>query len=164
MVAAGCLAALALAGVGAQGYRLEAEPGAGVTGHILVGLAAVLVLLLAHSWVLFYLLGAERVLREVPNEIDREVDRGVDREAPREQTTGPALTAFRRRVLPPLLGAAGAALATFVLGIAAYAGRTPAILHGALFWATLAFQAWAAAAEWRALVAAEETAASLRAA
>ena len=156
MVLAGCLAALALAGVGAQGYRLEAEPGAGVTGHIVVGLAAVLVLLLAHSWVLFYLLGAERVLREAPNE--------VDRQAGREELPGPALAGFRRRVLPPLLGAAAAAFATFVLGIAAYAGRTPALLHGALFWATLALQAWAAVAEWRSLVDAERAASALRAA
>lgn len=156
MVAAGCLAALALAGVGAQGYRLEAEPGAGLSGHILVGLAAVLVLLLAHSWVLFYLLGAERVLREALNE--------VDREAGRHDLPGPALGGFRRGVLPPLLGAAAAAFATFVLGLATYAGRTPALLHGVLFWAALALQAWAAVAEWRALVEAERAAASLRAA
>jgi len=153
MVAAGCLAALALAGVGAQGYRLAAELGAGLTGHIVVGLAAVLVLLLAHSWVLFYLLGAERVLREALNEVTREAGRG--------ELPGPALLGFRRRVLPPLLGAAAAAFATFVLGIAAYAGRAPELLHGALFWATLALQAWAAAAEWRALAATERATAAL---
>lgn len=141
MVAAGCLAALALAGVGALGYLGVAED-AGLTGHILMGMAAVLVLVLAHSWILFYLLGAARVLRETAGE------------APLE----PALGAFRTRVLPPLLGVVTAAVATFVLGIGAYAERSPVLLHGALFWITLALQAWAAVVEWRALAATERAA------
>lgn len=152
MVLAGCLAALALAGVGAQGYRLAAEPDDGLAGHILVGMAAVLVLLLAHSWVLFYLLGASRVLREAA------------RDAGRAEALAPPLRALGRRVLPPLLATVAAALATFVLGIGVYGGRAPELLHGALFWATLALQAWAAAAEWRALVACERATAALGAA
>lgn len=153
MVAAGCLAALVLAGVGAQGYRLEgAEPASGLTGHILAGLTAVLVLLLAHSWVLFYLLGATRVLRETA------------RGAGREETLAPALGGLRRRALPVLLAAAAAALATFTMGLATYAGRTPELLHGALAWVALALQVWAAAEEWRALAASERATASLAAA
>jgi hypothetical protein len=104
-------------------------------------MGAVLVFLLAHSWVLFYLLGAARVL-------------GAD---------GVALAGFRRRVLPPLVAAVVAGVATFLLGTAVYAGRAPAALHGGLTWVTLALQVWAAAAEWRALVAVERVAAARRA-
>jgi hypothetical protein len=106
-------------------------------------MGAVLVFLLAHSWVLFYLLGAARVL-------------GGD--------GGPApLAGFRRRVLPPLMAAVVAGVATFLLGIGVYAGRAPAALHGGLTWVTLALQVWAAAAEWRVLVAVERAAAARRA-
>jgi hypothetical protein len=93
--------------------------------------------------VLFYLLGAARVL-------------GGD--------GGPApLAGFRRRVLPPLVAAVVAGVATFLLGIGVYAGRAPAALHGGLTWVTLALQVWAAAVEWRVLVAVERAAAARRA-
>jgi hypothetical protein len=136
MVAVGFAAALGMAAVGAQGYRglPGGTDGAGLQAHVLFGLAAVLVFLLAHAWVAFYLLGAVRVL-PVP--------------------LAPPLAGFGRRTLPLLAAAVAAGLATFVLGTAVHAGRVPAGLHGALLWATLALQAWAGWAEWRAVAAAE---------
>ncbi|HUP41915.1 MAG TPA: hypothetical protein VM599_01765 [Thermoanaerobaculia bacterium] len=142
MVVVGCLAALGLAGVGVQGY-LGVELGGGLAGHVLGGMGAVLVLLLAHSWVLFYLLGAVRVLAG--------------------EGLGAPLGAFRSRVLPPLVAAVVAGVATFLLGIGVYAGRAPAVLHGGLTWVTLALQVWAAVVEWRVLVAVERAAAARRA-
>jgi hypothetical protein len=106
-------------------------------------MGAVLVFLLAHSWVLFYLLGAARVLAG--------------------EGLGAPLGAFRARVLPPLVAVVAAGVATFLLGIGVYAGRAPAALHGGLTWVTLALQVWAAAAEWRVLVAVERAATARRA-
>lgn len=139
MVAVGFAAALGMAGVGWQGYRglaggAEEE---GLQAHVLLGLGAVLVFLLAHAWVAFYLLGAVRVL---PGPL------------------APPLAGFGRRTLPLLAAAVAAGLATFVLGTAVHAGRVPAGLHGALLWATLALQAWAGWAEWRAVTVAERAA------
>lgn len=139
MVAVGFVAALGMAGVGAHGYA-GLPAGAGLRQHVLLGLAAVLVFLLAHSWVAFYLLGASRVLGEAP-----------------------ALASLRRRTLPLLGAAVAAGLATFVLGSAVHAGRVPAGLHGALLWVTLALQGWAGWAEWRAVVAAERAVGAARA-
>ena len=137
MVAVGFAAALGMAAVGWQGYLglPGGAEGEALQAHVLLGLAAVLVFLLAHAWVAFYLLGALRVL-------------GRDRD----------LAAFRRRTLPLLAGAVAAGLGTFIVGAGVHAGRVPAGLHGALLWAALALQAWAGWAEWRAVAAAERTA------
>lgn len=137
MVAVGFAAALGMAGVGWQGYRgLAGGPeGEGLQAHVLLGLAAVLVFVLAHAWVAFYLLGALRVLGRARD-----------------------LATFRRRTLPLLAAAVAAGLGTFVLGAAVHAGRVAAGLHGALLWAALALQAWAGWAEWRAVAAAERAA------
>lgn len=139
MVAVGFAAALGMLGVGLHGYLglPEEAEGPALQQHVLLGLAAVLVFLLAHAWVAFYLLGAVRVLPGPP---------------------GPPLAGFGRRTLPLLAAAVVAGLATFILGIAVHAGRAPAGLHGALLWAALALQAWAGWAEWRAVAAAERAA------
>ena len=136
MVAVGFAAALGMAGVGWQGYRDLAGgvEGEALQAHVLLGLVAVLVFLLAHAWVGFYLLGAVRVLPE---------------------PLAPSLAVFERRTLPLLAAAVAAGLGTFILGAAVHAGRVSAGLHGALLWAVLALQAWAGWAEWRAVTAAE---------
>lgn len=128
MVAVGALASLGLLAVGLAGYRglPDGVEGPALRQHVLLGLAAVLVFVLAHAWVAFYLVGAARVLGE----------------------------AAVARTLPPLLLAVAAALATFVLGSAVHSGLAPAGLHGALLWLTLLLQGWAGWAEWRAVTAA----------
>lgn len=135
MVVVGGLAALGMVAVGQLGYRGVAE-GAGLREHVLLGLATLLLFVLAHAWVAFYLVGAVRVLGE------------------------PSVLPVHRSALPPLLLAVAAALATFVLGSAVHSGAAPAGLHGALLWLTLLFQAWAGWAEWRAVTAMAEAARS----
>lgn len=150
MVITGTIATLGLGLAATQGYQGAAR-GAELRLHVLTGLAALLVFVLAHAWVLFYLAGAARVIGE-----------GA-REAGLEGVPGPALARFSRRTLPPLLGALGAVLALFVSGISVYAGQLSGAVHGALFWLTVALEAWAAWAEWRALTAGERAAARIEA-
>jgi len=142
MVITGLIATAGLGVAAAQGYR-GAAAGAALQLHVLTALVALLVFVLAHAWVLFYLVGADRVLLESA------------REAELEHVLEPALTHFRRRTLPPLLGALAAVLALFLAGAGVYAGQVPAAVHGGLFWLTLALEVWAAWSEWQALIAAE---------
>ncbi len=142
MVLTGLLATLGLGATAAQGYR-GAAAGSALQLHVLAGLASLLVFVLAHVWVLFYLAGAARVIEESA------------RAAGREASLEPALTRFRSRTLPPLTGALGAVLGLFLTGTGAYARQLSATFHGGLFWLTLVLEAWAAWAEWRALAAGE---------
>ncbi len=148
MVGAGMIATAGLGLAAAQGYHGAAQ-GTALRLHVLTGLAMLLVFVLAHAWVLFYLVGAARVIGESA------------REAGLEGVPEAALARFGRRTLPPLLGALAAVLALFVSGAAVYAHRLPAAVHGGLFWLTIALEAWAAGAEWQALAAGERAVARL---
>lgn len=150
MVIVGCLASVGLLATGLQGYGGAAE-GVPLRTHVLLGMGSILLFVLAHSWVLFYLTGAVRILDEPARELGRN---GIPE---------PVLAGFRRRVLPPLLAAVTVAFAAFATGPGVYAHWAPLTLHGALLWVALALQLWAARAEWQALTAAERTARDLRA-
>lgn len=149
MVIVGCLAALGLLVTGLQGYQGAAE-GDALRTHVLLGMGAVLLFVLAHAWVLFYLVGATRILEEA----SRDTGRGDFPEPP--------LPDFRRRVLLPLVAAVAIALTAFVTGPGVYARWAPLGVHGTLLWVALALQLWAARTEWQALTAAERTARRVR--
>ncbi|MGD2114110.1 MAG: hypothetical protein PVG07_03595 [Acidobacteriota bacterium] len=149
MIAAGVLAALGLTAAGLLGYRgVQADQE--VRLHVLVGLGALLVFVLSHLWVLFYLTGAVRVLRRAAS------PETVRREA--------GLFGFKRHTLPPLLAAVVLALGCFLLGIGVYSGRFGGGVHAAAFYLTLVAEAWAAQREWRTVGAAERVVRSVRAA
>lgn len=151
MLALGTVALLGLVAAGVHGYvALDAATGGpGLRTHVLVGLIALLLFVLAHGWVLVYLVGMGRLLR-------REA-----RAAGREEALDTSLRSWWRRVLPPALVAA-AGIAVFVLGSAVYAGRVVAAVHGGALWVTVVLQVWAVAAEWRALGASERAFDALR--
>ena len=149
MIVVGALAALGLLGAGVHGYAGFSGRD-GLTRHILLGLAPLLVFVIAHAWTLFYLVGLTRVLRETAEE------RGVSGalEAP--------LLGLGRWTLPPGIAAVLAALAVFVVGAAMYGQKTGGSFHGPLLWLALALAAWATVAEWRAVVASERALDALR--
>jgi hypothetical protein len=124
----GLLATAGLLAAAALGYGLLGVTAETLRGHVLVGLAAVLVLLFAHCWILLYLFATGRLIAEVVRE--RGMDAGWIGEAGR----------FRTRAVPWLLAAIGAALATFLLGGASVAGSVPAWLHHGLFYLALIAQ------------------------
>lgn len=149
MVIVGCVATLGLLATGVQGYQGAAE-GAPLRTHVLLGMGSFLLFVLAHSWILFYLVGAARVLDESA------------RAAGRGDLLASPLTGFRSRVLPALLAAVLLAFATFATGPGVYARWAPLGLHGGLLWAAVAAQVWAARAEWQAVTACERAVRSLR--
>lgn len=151
MLAVGIVATLGLVAAGVHGYAEvdRAMEGPSLTTHVLLGLVAVLLFVLAHGWVLIYLVGIGRLLaRETA-------------EAGRGEVPEPSLRSLPRTILPPLLtGLSG--IAVFALGSAVYAGRVPGAVHGTALWVTVALQTWAVFAEGRALAASERALEALR--
>lgn len=152
MVVVSALATLGIIATGFLGYR-GAHTDEGVRVHILVALGSILVFLLAHLWILFYLLGSVRVLRQEAERAglpEDELDQGLVR--------------FRTRTMPPLLVALALAVGCFVLGAGAYSSGGSVLVHAVSFYLVLPAEAWAAWREWRTFGAAERTVRRLRAA
>lgn len=128
------LATAFFVGVGVHAYAVPAgdEPALGL--HVLLGLAAALLLVFPHLWTVLYLWGTGRAVRKEVEE---------RRASPRVISRARRL---RLRALPPLLLASAAALVTLVLGQEALVGTRPWV-HAAAFFTTLALQLWALWAE-----------------
>jgi hypothetical protein len=142
----GVLGTAGLAVAGALGYGLTSPGDAGMPRHLLVALASILMLMFSHCWILLYLLGTGKVIRE-----------GL-RESPAEAAEPAGFAASRRaRRLgyTALALAALLALAEFLLGGAVAANAAPHVLHHVFFWAALAAQGVALWSEGRALAANE---------
>lgn len=138
----GWLATLGIAVAGLLGYIVgEAFPS--MTPHILVGFVASLLLLFSHCWILFYLIGTGKAIREAVEEYGLE-------QALIEQTKS-----FKNESYPWLMGAMSLVIATFVMGGGAYTGATAGWVHHLLFYLALATQVWTLAIEGRVLMANE---------
>jgi len=142
MIFVGLAATLGLVATGFQGYGGLADRAA-LGRHILLGLIALLLFVMAHSWVLIYLTGMHRLLRRVAGESGR------------VEALPPRLLAFRSRTLPVLLATIVGAIAVFLLGTEVFSGRLSGSVHGAVLWVTVVLQGLAMALEWRALAASE---------
>lgn len=149
MIVLGILATLGLVATAVQGYA-GVHGRAGLKEHVLLGLVALLLFVLAHCWILVYLVGIDRLLRPLA------------RAAGRDDVVEPPLRSFRSRTLPLLLAAVFGGIAVFTLGSEAYSGRMSPSVHGVLIWVTVALQAGAVAVEWRALAASERALERLR--
>ena len=129
----GAMATLGLIASAVLGYGLDEPVGREVTPemsrHILIALASSLLLLFSHCWIMFYLIGTGKAIKE----------------AVAEHALEPALIEetkrFKNRSYPSLMLAMGLAMATFILGGGAQTNSLPVWIHHALFWATLLVQA-----------------------
>lgn len=133
------LATVAFAGAGIYSFF---DPGLDeLRTHVLLTLAAVLLLVFPHLWTAIYLAATGRAIR-------REIAAGRGE---------PAAAAEARRhlvrALPPLLLASLAACATVALGQGILAGTTRPWHHLIAFAVTLALQLWALLTEYRTLTA-----------
>lgn len=140
LVVIGWLAALGVIASAVMGYAAPPESDVEqLQSHVLLALAAVLLLLFAHCWILLYLIFTGRAVREVVKE------HGLD----------PALPAASSRLqadaVPWLLLAMGLGLGTFLLGSGAAANALPAWVHHGLGYAALAAQVYALWVERRVL-------------
>jgi hypothetical protein len=134
----GLMATLGLIATGALGYSLHGPLDEHLRYHVLVALAASLLLLFAHCWIMFYLIGTGRAIKDAVNE--NRLDPNYIEETKR----------FKNQSYPMLMLAIGLAMATFILGGAVATGSL-AWLHHILFYATLLAQLRALQLEWRVL-------------
>lgn len=138
----GWLATLGIVASAVVGYLLGGPSGS-VTTHILLGLVAALLLLFSHSWVMFYLIGTGKAIKEAVARYELEAEL-----AERTKT-------FKSRSYPWLMLAMGLVIATFVMGGAYLAGAAPSWIHEVLFYVTLAVQVWTLTLEGQVLMANE---------
>ncbi len=141
LLTVGWLATLGFIAAGVGGYWVEGKEGLG--NHQLLGLASAVLLLFSHSWIMFYLIGTGKQVK------DAVAEHGVDPQKIEETKT------YKSRSYPPLMLAIGLAMATFILGGGVDTGVLPPWVHHGLFWATLAAQLRALLIEHRVLAANE---------
>ena len=143
----GLLGTVALIAAGALGYGLGGASEEQVRSHVLLSLAATLLLVFSHTWIVLYLLATGRVISQVAAERSPGGAGGGD--ATRELLE--RARRLRLRALPWLLAAIAALAATFLAGSAVVSGSIPAPVHQALFYVTLVAQGSAMLVERRVL-------------
>ena len=136
----GFMATLGLIAAAVLGYALHGPTSPDMPRHVLVALASCLLLLFSHCWIMFYLIGTGKAIKEAVKE------HGLE---PRfvEETKR-----FKNVSYPWLMLAMATAMATFILGGGAATGALPAWVHHALFYATVLSQGRALLLEKRVLV------------
>ncbi len=123
----GWLATLGLVAAGGVGYT-AARASPTMTPHILVAFSSSLLILFSHCWIMFYLIGTGKAIREAVEEYRLE-------SAMVEETKD-----YKNDAYPWLMAAMGLVIATFVLGGGSYAGALGSWLHHSLFYITLIVQ------------------------
>jgi len=117
---------VALAGTIALGHGLAAQAVAlSVKAHFLAALGATTILVMAHSFIMFFLIATGVELK------DMEKERGWG-DSFRRRTI-----AFKSQVFPPMTLAILLVMANFILGAAAHTHAIPGWLHGIVAWTTL---------------------------
>lgn len=124
----GAMATIGLAATAVLGYTLTSMVGPEMSRHVLVALASCLLLLFSHCWIMFYLIGTGKAIKEAVNE--HKLDPNLIEETKK----------YKNRSYPPLMLAMALAMATFILGGGAATGTLPVWVHHVLFWAALAAQ------------------------
>lgn len=98
--------------------------------HLLLALLSSLLLLFSHCWIMFYLIGTGKAIKQAVAE------HGLEPELVAETRL------YKNRTFPWIMLAMGLAMATFILGGGVYTQAVPSWVHHALFWVTLVAQLW----------------------
>ena len=122
-----------------MGYLLSSPVDADMPRHVLLGLASSLLLLFSHCWIMFYLIGTGKAIKDAVKE------NGLD-PAFAEETKR-----FKNASYPSMMLAMGLVMATFILGGGVATGSIPKWVHHALFYAAILVQVWSLRIEWRVL-------------
>ncbi len=140
LLVVGALATVGLLATAVLGYSL-AEPFdvSLLSTHLIVAVVTCLLLLFSHCWILFYLIGTGKALKEAVAE------HGLEREIA-ERTKW-----FKTRSNPWLMLAMMLAMATFVVGGGVATGAVVSWVHHGLFVVTVAVQLWALWVEYEVL-------------
>jgi 4-hydroxybenzoate polyprenyltransferase len=145
----GVMATLGLIAAALFGYGLHGPVGPEMRRHVLVSLASCLLLLFSHCWIMFYLIGTGKAIKDAVKE------HGL------EQALVEDTKRFKNLSYPWMMLAMATAMATFILGGGAATGSLPPLIHHVLFYVTLLSQARALLLEKRVLVENEALMASL---
>ena len=135
----GLMGTLGVAATAVLGYLLSAPTDPEMPRHVLVGLASSLLLLFSHCWIMFYLIGTGKAIKDAVKE------GGLD-PAFAEETKR-----FKNSSYPSMMLAMGLVMATFILGGGVQIGSLPKWVHHALFYAAILVQCWSLRIEWRVL-------------
>lgn len=139
----GWLATAGIVAAGVVGYTAErAHPS--MTPHILLAFTGSLLILFSHCWIMFYLIGTGKAIREAVEEYSLSSQLIEDTKT------------FKNDSYPWLMAAMAVVIVTFVLGGGAYAAALPSWFHHALFYLLLLIQVKTLAIEGRVLRANEK--------
>ena len=126
LLTVGAMATLGLVATGVLGYLVADVGSAGL--HVLIALATCLLLLFSHCWIMFYLIGTGKAVKQAVAEAELSPELV---EETRE---------LKNRSYPWLMLAMVLAMTTFILGGGVDTGSVPAWLHQAMFLVTLFVQ------------------------
>jgi len=121
------------------GYGLHGTAVPEMQRHVLVALASCLLLLFSHCWIMFYLIGTGKAIKEAVKEF------GL------EQSLVEETKRFKNVSYPSMMLAMATAMATFIVGGGVATGSIPVWIHHALFYATVLSQGRALQLEHRVL-------------
>ena len=126
LLTVGAMATLGLVVTGVLGYLVADVGSAGL--HVLIALATCLLLLFSHCWIMFYLIGTGKAVKEAVAEAGLSADLVEETKA------------LKNRSYPILMLAMVLAMATFILGGGVDTGAIPAWFHQVMFLVTLFVQ------------------------
>jgi hypothetical protein len=135
----GVMATIGLIASAVLGYGLHGPLGPEMQRHVLVALASCLLLLFSHCWIMFYLIGTGKAIKDAVKEFS--LDPQLIEDTKR----------FKNLSYPSLMLAMATAMATFILGGGAATGSVPSWIHHVLFFVTLASQGRSLQLEWKVL-------------
>jgi hypothetical protein len=135
----GAMATLGVIAAAVVGYTLHGATDADMPLHVLIGLASSLLLLFSHCWIMFYLIGTGKAIKDAVKE------GGLD-PAFIEETKR-----FKNESYPSLMLAMGLVMATFILGGGVATTAVPSWVHHVLFYCALAAQGYSLRVERRVL-------------
>lgn len=127
LLVVGWMATAGLLMTGVAGYLFSFEEG-NIGPHLTFGLASSLLLLFSHCWIMFYLIGTGKAIKEAVAE------HGL------EQDLVEKTKEFKNRSYPILMLAMGLVMAVFILGGGVYTRFVPAWVHHGLFYLALLVQ------------------------
>jgi 4-hydroxybenzoate polyprenyltransferase len=120
-------------------YSLHGPTDPNMPRHVLIALASSLLLLFSHCWIMFYLIGTGKAIKDAVRE--NGLDPAIIEETKR----------FKNESYPSLMLAMGLVMATFIVGGGVATGSISSWIHHVLFYLAVASQAYALWKERRAL-------------
>ena len=118
----GFMSTLGVIAAAVAGYTLHGPTDANMPLHVLIALASSLLLLFSHCWIMFYLIGTGKAIKDAVRE--NGLDLNIIEETKR----------FKNESYPSLMLAMGLVMATFIVGGGVATGAVSRWIHHGLFY------------------------------